>query len=323
MGRRNGTGRNDPHPARPVCPACRRLAVDAATATDHAEESRISMTDIERQAEHWLDRAAQFAQDESRKAWAVGIVAAQMVGKYERYGTKAIADRTHRHESTIENYAHAVWMYRDLRELLGNHDAHTLRNFLTTSHFWTAWELQRKYGRSAETVARWLLEMVTLEAQGEPHSAEVLRAEVEASQGGGKAVTWGWLSSRLLPIVQDILALPDAPGEVRYGAIAIMNFYGGTMQNLVQFVLNIRLADGGIIARNEFQASAIVNGCRLWECETDEDRRARVLLYRAWRDSGIFGKATEPCFAKAIAGEAVPVTPMFDGAMVSEDKPKE
>jgi len=282
------------------------------------------MTDPELLAEHWITRAAHYANGEARKAWAVGIVAARIVGTYQEYGTKAIALRIHRDPSTVENYAHAFMMYQAIRERLGTHDAHTLRDVLTIGHFWTAWELQRKYGRSTEQAARWLLEMVTLEAQGEPHSAEVLRREVETEQGdGGAPVTWGWLAPRVRSTMETILGMNDAPEEVRKGAKAILKFYGGTMTNLVEFVRGIQLPDDRVIAGNDHQAANIVNGCRLWECKTDEERRARVLLYRAWRDSGIFGKATQPCFEKAIAGEAVPITPMFGGALLSEDKPKE
>ena len=37
------------------------------------------------------------------------------------------------------------------------------------------------------------------------------------------------------------------------------------------------------IAKNDFQASAIVNGLKLYELKDDEARKARVLLYRKWR----------------------------------------
>lgn len=60
-------------------------------------------------------------------------------------------------------------------------------------------------------------------------------------------------------------------------------------------------------AKNEFAASHIANGLKLSELHGDlEAQQARVKLYRAWRDSQVFGKDTAACYAKAIAGERVP-----------------
>ena len=37
------------------------------------------------------------------------------------------------------------------------------------------------------------------------------------------------------------------------------------------------------LAQNEFAASKIATGLKLWEIETDDERKARVELYRRWR----------------------------------------
>ncbi len=74
---------------------------------------------------------------------------------------------------------------------------------------------------------------------------------------------------------------------------------------------NIELLREYGIADNDFRASAIATGLRLWECSSDEERIERARLYRDWRNSQIYGKQTAPCFEKAIAGEAVPVAELF------------
>lgn len=72
------------------------------------------------------------------------------------------------------------------------------------------------------------------------------------------------------------------------------------------------------IARNEFQAAHILNGLKLTSLKSDEVM-PRARIYRDWRNSGIYPKAdTASCYAKAIAGERVPVDSMFDGALLSE-----
>lgn len=58
-------------------------------------------------------------------------------------------------------------------------------------------------------------------------------------------------------------------------------------------------------ARNEFAARRMFEGLELNNVPTFWARVHRVILYRMWRDSQVFGKNTAPCFAKAIAGERV------------------
>lgn len=63
-------------------------------------------------------------------------------------------------------------------------------------------------------------------------------------------------------------------------------------------------------ADNDFRAAAIATGLKLWECKTEEEKIARVRLYRDWRTSKIYGKNTAPCFEAAIKGEPVPMAMM-------------
>ena len=70
------------------------------------------------------------------------------------------------------------------------------------------------------------------------------------------------------------------------------------------------------IAKNDFNAAAIVNGLKLHELPDDEARKARTVLYRNWRNAG---EESKTAFAKAIAGEDIlseDTPPMFDGAML-------
>ena len=76
---------------------------------------------------------------------------------------------------------------------------------------------------------------------------------------------------------------------------------GQTMNN-VELIKVFKFAD------NDFRASAIATGCKLWELKTEGEKLARVRLYRDWRMSKIYGKETKPCFEMACKGIEVPVT---------------
>lgn len=71
------------------------------------------------------------------------------------------------------------------------------------------------------------------------------------------------------------------------------------------------------IAKNDFNAAAIVNGLKLHELPDDDARKARVMLYRNWRNAG---EKSKTAFVKAIAGDDIlpeDTPPMFDVAMLS------
>ena len=73
------------------------------------------------------------------------------------------------------------------------------------------------------------------------------------------------------------------------------------------------------IAKNDFNAAAIVNGLELYKIQNDDEAmKSRVKLYRDWRNAG---EKTKIAFEHAIKGDKVlAAAPMFEGAMLSEEK---
>lgn len=69
------------------------------------------------------------------------IAASPIVGTYDG-GTQAIAKRTNRHVSTIENWAHAHWMYLVARRNGKKQLARNLWRCLPVSHWAAAWDIQ-------------------------------------------------------------------------------------------------------------------------------------------------------------------------------------
>ena len=82
--------------------------------------------------------------------------------------------------------------------------------------------------------------------------------------------------------------------------------------NNIELLIEAKLAD------NNHRAAAIATGCKFWELKTDEEKLTRARLYRNWRDSGVFGNKTKPCFEMSINGEDVPVICGHDTAVVIE-----
>ena len=87
------------------------------------------------------------------------------------------------------------------------------------------------------------------------------------------------------------------------------------MKNIMEWMIAEK------IAKNEFNASAIINGLKLWDLKTEDEQKARIRLYRDWRNAG---EKSKVAFEKAIAGAKILASaPMFDGAMLSEKKDAE
>ena len=74
--------------------------------------------------------------------------------------------------------------------------------------------------------------------------------------------------------------------------------------NIIQKIQDEKIAD------NPFQAAHIANGLKLAELKSDEERMARVFLYRKWRNAG---EPSKVAYQKAIDGEQV--TGLFEKAV--------
>jgi hypothetical protein len=80
------------------------------------------------------------------------------------------------------------------------------------------------------------------------------------------------------------------------------------------------------LAKNSFAAHYMFSGLELSKLPRFWARVHRVLLYRDWRSSQVFGKATAPCYEKAISGERVPKltsAPVLDPIIREWDTPEE
>ncbi len=80
------------------------------------------------------------------------------------------------------------------------------------------------------------------------------------------------------------------------------------MKDLMNWMITER------IAKNDFNASAIVNGLELYKLSTDDERKARVRLYRDWRNAG---EKSKIAFEHAIKGDVIQALPI-EGALLSE-----
>lgn len=100
------------------------------------------MSDRESIIDNWIERAISFY---GKSDWALKlscINASPVVGKYDG-GTKMIADGIRRSPSTVENHAHAHWLYKALRTGKVHTQVRTLWRTLPATHWWHAWGIHQ------------------------------------------------------------------------------------------------------------------------------------------------------------------------------------
>jgi hypothetical protein len=94
--------------------------------------------------DRWIARTIAYNKGSDTHLKYACINASPVVGKYALGGTKAIADGIQRSVSTVENYAHAHWLYMELRK--NKKDLRRVRELwriLPASHWWQAWDIQQ------------------------------------------------------------------------------------------------------------------------------------------------------------------------------------
>jgi hypothetical protein len=257
--------------------------------------------------------------DEAVKYWDEGgasmfdfcIQAAYIVGRRQDGETKRLGEKIKRSPDTVEDYAKAGLLWHAICQKYPA-DSELMREALDYHYWRSIGVLWNKNIMSLDGAWHWLNEAMIHNIKFEKFCSMLPTK---------KALDSDWQKSawKTAVAIDDLCKSPAfGVDDVRYRAgikilqIASIWLKGMTMKNVIELIMAEKIADNG------FRAAAIANGCQLSALKTDEERLARVRLYRDWRNSGIYGKQTQPCFDKAIAGEAVPVMPMFDEVMHSD-----
>lgn len=132
----------------------------------------------------WVTKAVAAYRSSQLYGKLFAVYAGAMVGKYQEGGTQALAAAILRSPSTVQNHAHAYWLYCELRRNLADyHQARVLWRALPISHWWTAYDIQRA-GYEA-------LKYLAMADRHQWSGREMIRnyqADVEAATGGRQPV---------------------------------------------------------------------------------------------------------------------------------------
>ena len=79
------------------------------------------------------------------------------------------------------------------------------------------------------------------------------------------------------------------------------------MRSIIDAILAEKTEEGTALAKNRFQASHMANGLKLFDLKTEDEKLARVRLYRRWR---VRGENVQAAYDRAIKGDE-PLADMF------------
>jgi hypothetical protein len=97
---------------------------------------------LEQTVDKRITQAAEFFGKSDMQLKYTCIAASPVVGTYSG-GTEEIAKRILRSVSTVENYAHGHWCYRDLRANGNKQRVRAMWRSLPASHWWQAWDIHK------------------------------------------------------------------------------------------------------------------------------------------------------------------------------------
>jgi hypothetical protein len=172
--------------------------------------------DVELIVERDIDRAAQYGRKSDRNLWVAGFYAARVIGKYTKDATIAISDRSGKSIATVQNWAHAVWMYQALR-LTGNFQlVRHYRRELKLTHFYTLWDKCNKYNLTPEKAMGYLQQMLDYRSQGEPWSADALAREIDAHEDkAGNTPAWSYYKTRMASLLHNAFVSVGIPADIK------------------------------------------------------------------------------------------------------------
>lgn len=146
--------------------------------------------------------------------WEIARAANKVVGKYKKGATSEMAEAVGCSISTIEDHAHAWWIYTDFC-LMGDIHRETVFNarklpFIHYSHFKTLHDMREKYNLTLEQA--WSFFIDVLYAEGD---LSVRALEYMIDEKHGEEVTWQWYLGRAQKSIWSALNDPGLPQDGR------------------------------------------------------------------------------------------------------------
>lgn len=142
--------------------------------------------------------------------WTFAFFSSRIVGTYGKGATLELADEGGISSDTVEDHAHAYWLYAKLRNL-GSEERSWVQKvrklpFLHYSHFRALYDLQISHHLTDQQIMNLLLDIV--QAEGKISSRGL---EDHARSRYGDTRTWDYYGAKALKELSKVQSQPDLP----------------------------------------------------------------------------------------------------------------
>lgn len=138
------------------------------------------------------------------------LAAGRVVGKYTA-ATQQIADARNREVSTVQNWAHAAWMYQELKDY-PRRDVQRVRELwheLPVSHWWLAWDKIRNCNEAHNWNTFYYLNNAFIHGWSGRRMLEEFQADYVAYEGAPPPVKITTVYNKAVSVVTDVLTRLD------------------------------------------------------------------------------------------------------------------
>jgi len=147
--------------------------------------------------------------------WVFAYFSSKIVGQYGRGGTLGLADDANVSPDTVEDHAHAYWMFDKLQNLQDGAERLFVRTarklpFIYLSHFRALYDIQISHNLTDEQIMNLLADIV--QAEGTISSRNLAD---HARSKYGDTRTWEYYGAKAMREVNKTLQQPDLPKEGR------------------------------------------------------------------------------------------------------------
>ena len=140
--------------------------------------------------------AVKHAQESNKHLFIAGYQAAKVYGLFQEHATNEIARQAGKSRSAVRNWVYGYRCFQGILSVNCNLAKHYRRTF-SLSHFTAMYELAQKYNLDAKVQLYYFGIPQDYLHNGQPHSVDVLRQEIDADRNWKGAVDWRWYMKRL------------------------------------------------------------------------------------------------------------------------------
>lgn len=164
----------------------------------------------DKEVERLFSRAIKSYQKSDSQRWVFSLFCNEVVGKYKKGGTKGLASEMNVSDDTVENNAHAYWIYAQLKKVYPQEVRQARKHpKVYLAHFRALYKTYKDHKLDLEQIYSLLEDIV--QSNGKISSRDV---ENHSMERFGDKRDWQYYAKRIVKEIQKTITHPDTPPKL-------------------------------------------------------------------------------------------------------------